>query len=586
LVRPWRGKLAVVFLLGISNAAATVALGAMSAIVVGRVATHQSLTPALIALAILVPVSAFLTWCDSWLAHDLAFRLLAEMRIDMYQTLDPLAPAYLQRRRSGDLVSAVMGDVETIELFFAHTISPGFVAVLVPGAVLITLGVLAWPLAAVLLPFLLVVAATPFFGQRLAERMGAEVRGQLGDVNAHTVDSVQGLREIEAFNYGPARADEMEANGHRLARVQQHFMRQLSLQNGIIDIMTGLGTLAVLAAGASLVSQHTLGRSELPLATLLALAAFTPITNLATVSKQLAETLAAARRVFAVHDEPVVVSDGPGADLTDAAAVHFEGVSFAYGPNEPQALRDVSFTVGAGQTVALVGRSGAGKTTAAHLLMRFWDPQSGRITLSGSDLRGFKLDDLRRQIAIVVQDTYLFNASLRENIALGRPGATEEQIIQASRMAYAHDFIMTLPNQYETTVGERGLQLSGGQRQRIAIARALLKDAPILILDEATSHLDAESERQVRTALETLIEGRTTLVIAHRLSTIRDADRIVVLDDGHVAEEGAHADLLARGGIYTQLIAAQVVGNGRSETQSEPSRAPFAVHDHGHAHNH
>ena len=586
LVRPWWSKLAVVFSLGLLNAGATVLLVAVSAITVGRVATHLSPTPSLIALALLVPLSALLTWLDSWMAHDLAFRLLAEMRIEMYRTLDPLAPAYLQRRRSGDLVSAVMGDIETIELFFAHTISPAFVAVLVPGGVLITLAILAWPLALALLPFLLVVAATPFFGQRAAERTGTEVRGQMGEVNAHTVDSVQGLREIEAFNYGEERASEMESNGRLLASIQLRFMRQLSLQNGIIDVMTGLGSLAVLATGATLVTHAALLRSQLPLATILALAAFTPIINLATVSKQLAETLAAARRVFAVHDEPVAVADGVGVELAGGGELRFEGVSFTYGPGESQALREVSFTIGSGQTVALVGRSGAGKTTAAHLVMRFWDPQSGRITLGDRDLRDFKLDDLRQRIAIVAQDTYLFNTSLRENIALGRPEASEEQIIHAARLANAHDFIMTLPDRYDTVVGERGMQLSGGQRQRIAIARALLKDAPGLILDEATSHLDAESERQVRLALETLIEGRTTLVIAHRLSTIRDADRIVVLDDGTVAEEGTHTELLARGGIYLQLIAAQVVSQGRREPEPEPAQSSVHLHDHGHSHSH
>ena len=587
LVRPWWKQLTLVFCLGLASAAATVALSAISAIVVGRVVSHQSLAPALAGLAALVVLSALLTWGDTWQAHDLAFRLLAEMRIDLYRRLDPLAPAYLQRRRSGDLVSAVMGDVETIELFFAHTISPAFVAVLVPGSVLITLGILAWPLALVLFPFLLVVAATPFFDQRVAERMGGELRGQIGEVNAHVVDSVQGLREIIAFNYGDERSGELEYNGRRLSRIQVAFLRQLALQNGIIDSMTGLGSLAVLAAGASLVLHGLLARVQLPLATLLALAAFAPITNLATVSKQLAETLAAARRVFAVHDEPVVVSDGPGVeDVPRAPEVRYDAVSFAYGPNEPQALRGVSFTIESSQTVALVGRSGAGKTTVAHLLMRFWDPQAGRIALGDHDLRDFNLDELRKQIAIVAQDTYLFNTTLRENIAFGRPNASEEEIIEASRRASAHDFIMTLPDRYATVVGERGVQLSGGQRQRIAIARALLKDAPVLILDEATSHLDAESERQVRHALETLIHGRTTLVIAHRLSTVRDADRIVVLDDGAVVEQGTHAELLARGGIYTHLIASQVVGVGRAQQEAERAAPQPVQHFHAEQHHH
>jgi ATP-binding cassette, subfamily B, bacterial len=217
---------------------------------------------------------------------------------------------------------------------------------------------------------------------------------------------------------------------------------------------------------------------------------------------------------------------------------------------------------GAGETVALVGRSGAGKTTAAHLLLRFWDPQAGRITIGGHDLRDFTLDDLRRQVALVAQDTYLFNATLRENLALGRPDATAEEVLAAARAANVDEFAQALPEGYETTVGERGLQLSGGQRQRIAIARALLKDAPVLVLDEATSHLDAVNEAEVREALDRLMRGRTTLVIAHRLSTIRNADAIIVLDGGRIAESGSHAELLALDGLYSHLIGSQLRAGG------------------------
>jgi len=239
------------------------------------------------------------------------------------------------------------------------------------------------------------------------------------------------------------------------------------------------------------------------------------------------------------------------------------------------ALRHVSFAIMPGQTVALVGRSGSGKTTTAHLLMRFWDPTDGQILLGGHDLRDFGLDALRRRMALVSQDTYLFNTTVRENLRIGRPDATEEEIIEAACRANAHEFIARLPDGYDTVIGERGVQLSGGQRQRLAIARAILRDAPILILDEATSHLDSENERLVHQALRRLMAGRTTLMIAHRLSTVREADNLVVLDDGVVVEQGTHETLVKKGGVYARLVAinegeapGQAARRGRRGTSS------------------
>ncbi|MGE0542888.1 MAG: ABC transporter ATP-binding protein, partial [Dehalococcoidia bacterium] len=268
-------------------------------------------------------------------------------------------------------------------------------------------------------------------------------------------------------------------------------------------------------------------------------------------------------------DSPFPAREG-GRGVRYHLPVTFDHVTFRYTPTDPPALRDVSFEAGAGQTVALVGRSGAGKTTAAHLLLRFWDPQDGRILLDGHDIRDFKLDDLRRYVALVAQDTYLFNATLWENLRLGRPEAAESDVLDAARWANVDEFAQSLPDGYQTMVGERGLQLSGGQRQRVAIARALLKDAPVLVLDEATSHLDAVNEAEVRGALDRLMQGRTTLVIAHRLSTIRDADQIVVLDDGAVAERGTHQDLLALDGLYSHLIGAQLRTSSRPPEIQQP----------------
>ena len=585
LVRPWTVTQIVVFLLGLAHAAAVIGLTVVSALLARVAATGADLTPWLWALGILVPVVAFLTWAESWLAHDLAYRLLAEMRIDMYRALDPLAPGYVLRRRTGDLVSAVTSDVETVEYFFAHTIAPAFVAVLVPGGVLIALASMGWPLALALLPFLLAVGLSPVAGQRASVGAATEARGLLGTVHAHIVDSVQGLRTIAAYTYGPARLAEITANGRALSVAQSRFLHHQAIQSGAIEVLTALGGLAVMVVGGLLANQGRLEPTLVPLATLLSLQAFGPVTDIAKVAKQLAETLAASRRVFDVHDEPVTLRDGPRTALPasdrGAPSVAFENVTFAYGPDDPAALVNVSFSVEPGQTVALVGRSGAGKTTAAHLLLRFWDPTSGRITLGGVDVRELQLDALRSQVGLVAQDTYLFNASLGQNLRLARPDAADADLDRATALANADRFVEHLPDGYETRVGERGAHLSGGQRQRIAIARALLKDAPILVLDEATSHLDAASELQVRGALDRLMRDRTTLVIAHRLSTIRNADKIVVLDDGIVAEQGTHDELLSRGGVYARLIAAQLAGqaatNGTGQNGTAAGPADVGV---------
>ena len=562
----WWGKLALSMVFGLAHHGSVIGLGAVAALLVGQVFTGGETAPLFIALALVVPLTALFMWGESWFSHDLAFRLLAEMRVEIYDKLEPLAPAYLVRRRSGDLTSVVGGDIDTIEYFFAHWVTPTVVAVVMPGAVLVTLAILAWPLALVLAPFLAVVAAAPFVAQTSSERLGGELRERLGDLNAYLVDGIQGMREIAAFGRGAARVRETSNKGVDLGRHRVRFLKAQSSQAAFIEGATALGGLAVLALGAWLVVEGQIARTQLPLVTLLALSSFIPISDVSRTLKQLVETLAASRRVFAVHDEPVDVRDGPGVGdgggriFRDAPSISFEHVEFSYGRDLPPALDDVTFKVEPGQTVALVGRSGAGKTTSAHLLMRFWDPGAGGIALDDHVLRDFRLEELRQQIAFVSQDTHLFNLSIRENLRMGRHGATDAEIEEAARVANAGEFIEAMPDDYDTLVGERGMRLSGGQRQRISIARAVLKDAPVLILDEATSHLDAVNEQQVRQALQRLMKGRTTLVIAHRLSTVRDADRIVVLDFGQVAEEGTHRELLAAGGLYAQLVAKQLVG--------------------------
>ncbi len=569
LVRPVRFQFLITVALGMLHHGSVIVLGAFSALLVGAVYRDEPISTLVILVCVFAPLSALLFYFETWQAHDMAFRLLAKMRVELYEKLEPLAPAYMVKRRSGDFVSVVGGDVETVEFFFAHAISPMIVAVLIPGGLLIALAVLAWPVAIVLAPFLIAVAVSPFFANARIERLGSEIRGRIGDIHAFMVDSIQGMREISAFRRGPDRNDELTEKGWAYAGHLVRFQKSQAFQIGFMEAMMGVGGLAVLAMGAWLVLEGQLARQLLPLVSVLALASFSPVTELARTMKQMMETLAASRRILAVHDEAVPVEDGPGvpaeeaANLAGAPSVEFRDVTFAYSPGAPQALDDANFSIGAGQTVAVVGRSGAGKTTSAYLMMRFWDPDRGGVALEEHRLDRFRLDDLRGRMALVAQDTYLFNDTVRENIRLGRQDASDAEVEDAARQANAAEFIASFPDGYDTLVGERGMQLSGGQRQRIAIARAILKNAPVLILDEATSHLDAISEASVRTALSRLMEGRTTVVIAHRLSTIREADNILVLDQGKVVEQGTHGELIERDGLYAQLVSAQMVGAAR-----------------------
>ena len=567
LVRPVRFQFLITLALGMLHHGSIIVLGALSALLVGAVFRDEPLTTFVVLVCVFAPLSSLLFYLESWQAHDMAFRLLARMRIDLYDKLEPLAPAYMVRRRSGDFVSVVGGDVETVEYFFAHAISPMIVAVLIPGGLLVALAYIAWPIAAVLAPFLVAVAVSPYFANTRIERLGDEIRGRMGDIHAFMVDSIQGMREISAFRRGDDRNDELSDKGWAYAGHLVRFQKSQAFQIGFMEAMMGLGGLAVLAVGVWLVLEGQIARTQLPLVSVLALASFSPVTELARTMKQMMETLAASRRILAVHDEVVPVQDGPGVtgegveQPLGTPSMEFCDVEFAYSDGDPQALTDVSFEIGSGQTVAVVGRSGAGKTTSAYLMMRFWDPDHGSIALEDHNLDEFRLDDLRGRIALVAQDTYLFNNTIRENIRLGRHDATDLEVEGAALQANAAEFIASFPDGYDTHVGERGMQLSGGQRQRIAIARAILKNAPVLILDEATSYLDAISEATVRDALDRLMEGRTTVVIAHRLSTVRDADKILVLDHGQVVEQGTHQQLLESGGLYAQLVSAQVVGS-------------------------
>ncbi|MDQ2187414.1 ABC transporter ATP-binding protein [Alcaligenaceae bacterium A4P071] len=575
VIAPWRGTLILTIVLGVARVIAFIGVGVLSALVVAAIRDGREIDNLIIALLITAPLAALFHWLESWLAHAMAYKLLADMRIALFDKLERLAPAYLLRRRSGDLVALATQDVEMVEYFYAHTVAPAIVSVLVPLSVLGFLAVFSWPLAIALLPFLGYAMLSPLRGRARVDALGGEARSGLGALSAHITDTIQGLADIVAFQAAGRRRTEFLALAQHYGERRMRLLRDLSAQQAYFEIATGLGGLAVAVLGAYLVTLGMLSAGMLPLLVLIAVATFLPVSEISQVSRQLADTIAATRRLHVVSHEPEPVVDGPLAPAAPAggSAIVFDDVGFTYPGRTQPALRHLQVDIAAGATVALVGPSGAGKSTVAGMLMRFWDVQSGAVRLDGRDVRELNLDGLRQRVALVAQDTYLFNDTLEANIRLARPDASVEDLTQALDHAALTEVVAQLPDGLATKVGERGAQLSGGQRQRIAIARAFLKNAPVLVLDEATSHLDTLSELQVRRALDKLMHGRTTLVIAHRLATIRHADMILVLKDGELAESGRHDDLLAQGGLYAHLWHRQSVKTGEAAPSAAAHRS-------------
>jgi ABC-type multidrug transport system fused ATPase/permease subunit len=456
-------------------------------------------------------------------------------------------------------MSRVTNDLSALEHFVTHgsALTAVDLVRLIGGSII--LFILDWRLAAlVLIPVPILAVALRHYNTKIRP-VYRSVRARLGDINAKLQDNLSGIRVIQAFAREEMERQRFTTESERYYRARVKGIRYWSVFFPAIRFLGAMGSVIVLGVGAAMVV-----KGEMSLGTLVAFLSYTasfyePINRLTEVDNIFQEAIAAGERFFEILDETTEVTDAP--DAIDLPAIEgrmvFDDVTFRYGTGD-KVLHDIGFEMAQGEMVALVGPSGAGKTSIANLICRFYDPNKGKITIDGHDLRRIKLTALRQQVAVVLQDSFLFNNNVVENLLYGKPDATREEVIRAAKAANAHEFIIQLPQGYDTEIGERGVKLSGGQKQRLALARAILADPRILILDEATSSVDAEAEFLIQQALERVLEGRTSLVIAHRLSTVRNADKIIVLDQGRIVETGKHDDLLQRDGLYSQLYKRQM----------------------------
>jgi len=451
-------------------------------------------------------------------------------------------------------MSKAINDTAYFESLIAHVIPEAIVSLLTVAGVFVVLFSINPTLALyTLAPIPLIVLGFIAYN-RYVRPLFRHAQAKLGDLNAALQDNLSGMREIQVFTQEER---EMESVGRRIMVHSSAITKAVSTSacfHGGIDFFAGLGTVSVVLFGGLMAARAQISIADIAGFLLYVSLFYEPIMGLNRLNESLQQSLAASDRYFEVLDLQPDIGDSPGAVQLDTALGHitYENVSFNY--DDTPVLKNINLDIKPGEMVALVGPTGVGKTTMANLIPRFYDPAEGRVLVDGVDIRTVTISSLRRNVGIVLQDVFLFNGTVAENIAYGSPDATLEQIIDAAVAAGADEFIREMPSGYDTHIGERGVRLSGGQKQRLAIARALLYDAPILILDEATSSVDTETEAKIAAALEKLIGGRTTLVIAHRLSTIRHADRIIVLDEGEIVEEGTHEALMGLNGLYSKLV--------------------------------
>ncbi|HET7479667.1 MAG TPA: thiol reductant ABC exporter subunit CydC [Rubrobacteraceae bacterium] len=559
---PYRWQVALAVFLGVVTVVSNVGLLATAAYVISAAAivSYISLLVIQVYLVRIFSVSrSFSRYAERMVSHDVTFRLLGNLRTWFYGRLEPLAPARLAGYRSGDLLSRVVRDVEELENVYLRILAPAAIAAVISAFTFALFYIFSPALAFVALGFLtLTGVGVPILVRTLSRGLGRRELELRAELNARIVDGVQGAQDLLAFGAEGAHQMEIAAVGRKLDRVQRKMAFVTGLRDSLNDLLTNLTMIAALVLTIPLVAQGEIKGVYLGFLALVALGAFEAVQPLGTAFQFLGRSLHAGERLFEISDsEPAVRDPEKPYPAPADHTLEFDRVSFQYEQDETAVLEDISFTLRPGSRIAVVGPSGAGKSTLVNLILRFWDPQGGEVRFGGRDIRDYETEDLRSLVGVVAQDTHVFNASLRENLSLARPGADDTVLKEALERARLSDLVERLPGGLDGYIGEQGARISGGERQRLAVARALLKDAPVLVMDEATANLDPVTERELLESARSLMLGRSTLVITHRLVDMESMDEILVLDGGRIVERGTHAELRGSGDLYSRMLEVQ-----------------------------
>lgn len=508
-----------------------------------------------------IMLKAVLIYANEIFSKKLACRVKAGIRQKLLEKLFRLGPKYQTNKRSGKVQSLITDGVEALESYLVYYIPQIFIALFTVVTLVVYICRIDLAVGLIILGMVIVAVIGPHMSRTLFQSSTTEYWKAYAVLNSQYIDTMQGMDTLKAFNSNRAKGRELAENCWDFHRKQLRTTANSLIDSAFVVLCMGIGTSFCVGLAAYHAAMGEVNIVSLLSVLFLIPESFKPITELNAFWHSSYLGFSVADQLFEILDEPIVIMEKTDAKTTGLESglptISIDDVSFRYRRGRENVLEDVDIDILPGQQIAVVGKSGCGKSTIVNLLLRFYDLDSGKILYNGTDIRDYSLDYLRQKIAVVFQDTYLFYGTIKENIAMSKPEADMKKVIEAAKAANIHDFIVSLPFGYDTIVGERGANLSGGERQRIAIARAVLKDAPFLILDEATASVDAENEKSIQQALERLMQDKTSLVIAHRLSTIRNADKIYVLDDGKICESGIHEELLSECSIYAKLISAQ-----------------------------